>query len=261
MNQDLMHRINLRELGGYPVNQGKKVVKTNHLYRSGEISDLSLEDIRYLQNLGLSFICDLRSKEEQEQHPNPPIEGVEMFSNPALGGAVAVQSLDQLLPALMNHRLTEDPLLGVYKQFVTDEQSKQAYRLLIRTILQSGGRPVLWHCTAGKDRTGFASAIILLLLDAPLETIMEDYMKSSQYRQEANRKWIDQIKEVVQNPEHVSLIQSFMGIKPEYLRAAIDEIVRVYGSTDNYLLEGLGVSDLEREQLQAWYLIEQEAGE
>lgn len=134
-----MHRINLRELGGYPVNQGKKVVKTNHLYRSGEISDLSLEDIRYLQNLGLSFICDLRSKEEQEQHPNPPIEGVEMFSNPALGGAVAVQSLDQLLPALMNHRLTEDPLLGVYKQFVTDEQSKQAYRLLIRTILQSGG--------------------------------------------------------------------------------------------------------------------------
>lgn len=261
MNQELMHRLNLRELGGYVTQQEKRVVKTGRLFRSGEISDLSVEEIQYLKTLGLSFICDLRTEEEQEQKPNPVVEGVVNISIPAMGGAVAVQSLDQLLPALIRHGSAEDSFIAVYKQFVTDEQSIQAYQSLIRTLLRSEGQPVLWHCTAGKDRTGFAAAIILLLLDVPLEVIMEDYMKSSLYRQAANQKWMERIKEVVQNPEHVSLIQTFLGIKLEYLTAAIEEMVLVYGSTDNYLLEGLGISESERAQLQAWYLTDQEAGD
>lgn len=258
MRQNLLHRINFRDLGGYPAFQGKQV-KADHLFRSGEMADLSSKEIEYLRSLGLAWICDLRSEEEQKHKPNPVIDGIVNMSNPAIGGAAAVQNVEQLLSAWKSSEPSGDPLQQVYKQFVTDAQSRQAFQRLIRSILESEGRPVLWHCTAGKDRTGFATAIVLLLLDVPFETIMSDYTKSALYRQEANRKLMEQIGQAVHDSAQLTFIQSLLGVKPEYLLASIEEMNRVYGSVDHYLLEGLGVTAEERKQLQSWYLTEQEA--
>ncbi|MFD0616994.1 tyrosine-protein phosphatase [Paenibacillus sp. GCM10027629] len=256
MKNDLMQRVNFRELGGYKSSNGKKV-RSHRLFRSGEMSELTSEDVAYLESIGLSFICDLRSEEEQREKPNPRITGVSNLSNPAMGGAVAMQDLSDFFKSLgVNGASAQDPLLEAYRQFVSDPKSRQAYRQLIGSILEAEGEPILWHCTAGKDRTGFAAAILLLILDVPMETIMEDYLMTALYRQEANAKIIDQLRHVVQNEEHLSLIRSLLGVKPEYLQASVTEMQRVYGSIENYLTEGLGISQTDREQLQAWYLTE-----
>jgi len=260
MKNDLMQRVNFRELGGYRSSNGKKV-RSNRLFRSGEMSELTLEDVAYLESIGLSFICDLRSEEEQREKPNPRIAGVRNLSNPAMGGAVAMQDLNAFFGSLGAQGAAQDPLLIAYRQFVSDPKSLQAYRRLIGTILEAEGKPALWHCTAGKDRTGFAAAILLLILDVPMETIMEDYLKTELYRQEANAKMIEQLRHVVRNEDHLSIIRSLLGVKPSYLQASVAEMERVYGSVANYLTEGLGLSHADRERLQAWYLTELEQEE
>ncbi|MCP1306305.1 tyrosine-protein phosphatase [Paenibacillus tyrfis] len=250
---DLMRRVNFRGLGGYPSAAGGRV-KSNKLFRSGELSDLKPEDVEYVQSLGLSFICDLRSEGEQQAKPNPVLAGVKNMSNPAMGGAVNMQNLSDVFKTMAANGQGGAPLLEAYKKFVTDPQSRQAYRTFVRSLLEAEGRPVLWHCTAGKDRTGFAAAIVLLLLEVPIGTIMEDYMKTAAYRQEANEKLMAKAREAIQNEEQLTWVRALLGVKPEYLLASLEEMRRVYGSTDNYIVEGLGISDEECKLLQEWYL-------
>ncbi|MCP3773359.1 tyrosine-protein phosphatase [Paenibacillus sp. MZ04-78.2] len=250
---DLMKRVNFRELGGYPSAAGGRV-KANKLFRSGELSELKPEEVEYVHSLGLSFICDLRSEGEQQAKPNPVVAGVKNRSNPAMGGVVNMQNLSDVFNTMMANGQGGDPLLDAYKKFVTDPQSRQAYRTFVRSLLDSEGRPVLWHCTAGKDRTGFAAAIVLLLLEVPIETIVEDYMKSAACRQEANEKLLAKVREAVQSEEQLVWVRALLGVKPEYLLASLEEMRWVYGSTDNYIAEGLGISDEERKLLQEWYL-------
>lgn len=254
MENQLIHRVNFRDLGGYTSLNGKKV-RANMLFRSGDLSELTTEEVEYVRTLGISFICDLRSQEEQQMKPNPVIEGVENLSNPAMGGFVAVQNWTEIIRMIAEKGIENDPLLEMYTQFVTNPQSQLAYRKLIRSILESDGRPVLWHCTAGKDRTGFAAMIVLLLLEVPIETIVEDYMKTALYRLEANEKLMAQLDHVELGEEQLAVMRSLLGIKSEYIMASIEEIQKAYGSIDNYFAEGLGITEEEREIIKGFYLI------
>ncbi|QJC54013.1 tyrosine-protein phosphatase [Paenibacillus albicereus] len=250
---ELKRRLNLRELGGLPAADGKRI-KPGHLYRSGELTDLSEEEFRLLESLGLAFICDLRTADKGVEVPTPRIGETPYVQLPVFGGNFSSSEIPKLLGQMAAGGKLEDPLPGIYRQFVTDEHTRGAYARLVRALLEAEGRPVLWHCTVGKDRTGFAAAVVLLALGASEETIAADYMATEGSRAEATERILAQVGAVLPDERVLGFVRSVLGVSLDYIRSALDEMRSAYGSTDGYLEQGLGVTEQERMLLRERYL-------
>ncbi|QGG58329.1 tyrosine-protein phosphatase [Paenibacillus sp. B01] len=250
---ELKRRLNLRELGGLPAEGGRRV-KPGYLYRSGELTDLSEGEFRLLESLGLAFVCDLRTADKGAEVPTPRIGEAPYLQLPVFGGNFSSGEIPKLLGQLAAGGQLDNPLPGIYRQFVTDEHTRGAYARLMRALLEAEGRPVLWHCTVGKDRTGFAAAVVLLALGASEETISADYMATEGTRPEATERILAQVGAVLPDERVLGFVRSVLGVSPEYIHSALDEMRRVYGSTDGYLEQALGVSAEERRLLRERYL-------
>jgi protein-tyrosine phosphatase len=96
------------------------------------------------------------------------------------------------------------------------------------------------HCTAGKDRTGFGSALLLLLLGVPEKTVMEDYLLSNGFREKLNEKMMTFLGAKLQNDESRAILGAMFEARAEYLQAAIDEVKKQYGSVEVYAEKALG---------------------
>ena len=122
---------------------------------------------------------------------------------------------------------------------------------MLRRIAREENLPTVLHCTAGKDRTGFASALILLSLGVPEETVFEDYLLTNQYREAFHRKvlrWVPLYPLFRTDPED---LLPLLEARPEYLRVSLDTIDELYGSLDAYLEQALGVTPARRAALRA----------
>ena len=124
------------------------------------------------------------------------------------------------------------------------------YSAFIRELADPENCPLVFHCTAGKDRAGIGAAIVLTLLGVPWDTVRNDYLLSNFYRKEENERDLEKIRGDIAKqkgipPEQVDMTtyEAMFLVKPEYLEAARDEAVRRYGSMDAYLRNGLGISD------------------
>lgn len=216
---------NARDIGGFRTADGG-VVSRGLAFRSDELSGLSDTDVAALSGFGIRTVVDFRSKAEIARSGDKYPRQAKMFE-------LGIESGD------LGHVLDD-----------VDEQTgpklmKEIYRLLVRehaktysdffSLLMNGGLPLLFHCTAGKDRTGFAAAMLLSALGVSREDIFHDYMMSAEG---AGRKFGALI-------EREPRLASLVAVRPEYLGAAFDEIELRFGTTENYLTGCLGV-DLER---------------
>lgn len=253
LHDRMRQRLNLRQLGGLPAADGR-TVKADKLFRSGELADLNAEELQLLESLGLAFICDFRTEDKGREVPTPAVLGAAYLQLPVAGANFGPKDIPRLIQALGAGENVVDPLPAVYRQFVTDESTRSVYTQLMRTLIEAEGRPAFWHCTAGKDRTGFAAAVILLALGADEETIIADYMLTAEYRLEASERILGQVSAVFTDERALGFVRGVLGVRPEYIAGALDEMRRVYGSTEAYLEQGLGVSREDREQLRHWYL-------
>lgn len=122
------------------------------------------------------------------------------------------------------------------------------YAACVRRLADPAVLPTLTHCTAGKDRTGFSTAIILLALGVPESTVMEDYLLSNVYRAERNEQTLATLGALMRDPE---LLRPVLEVRPEYLQASFDTIGEVYGSLAAYLENGLGIDQATLERLRA----------
>jgi protein-tyrosine phosphatase len=147
-------------------------------------------------------------------------------------------------------------LENVNRNFIKDTTSKKAFRQFIDLAIEADGSPFLWHCTAGKDRTGFAAAILLIILGVPMEQIFEDYLQSNNNRIEENKKILEILSTMFPNKDEFDYLKESMSVKASYLKAALDEAENSYGSIETYLEEGLGVTADIRSHLQQLYLEE-----
>ena len=136
-------------------------------------------------------------------------------------------------------------MLDANRQFATEFTPQ--YRQFARTIQAANGAPVLWHCSAGKDRAGFAAAILLRILGVPEDIVMQDYMASRNHALEA-RKFQMTLLRLFKGQEAADKMAIFMGVEETWLQAAFDEIDATWGSFDDYVRDGLGLSadDVER---------------
>lgn len=246
---------NFRDLGGY-VTQDGSFVKWGLLYRSNDLADLTSRDLQYLGRLGVRLVCDFRSEGERVANPN---RTPDVSAPPATANLeIAVEGVD---PAKMQWMIRTGRLSGpqmeqtmeaAYRAFVTDFGDR--YRAMFERISNPDQLPTILHCTAGKDRTGFASAMVLMTLGVPEETVFDDYMRTNLYRANYN-KWIKRLVPVY------SLFRTggddmapLLDARRSYLQASLDAIHDNYGDFDGYLEQGLGIDTAQRERLKRMFL-------
>lgn len=244
---------NFRDLGGYRT-VDEKVVRWGLLYRSDALHKLTDVDLKHLSALDLNRVIDFRSEYEKGQEPDrlPGDVNIQRVEIPILDASTrAVQeSRGEFVKKLKDI----DPakyMIETYVGFAT--QFTPAFQRFFRELASGDGRPILFHCTAGKDRTGYAAAILLRILGVPHKTVMEDYLLTNNYFF-AGYKWNLVLARLMKGRQFAEAIKGFMMADHRYLLAAFAAIDREHGSFENYLRNGLGLSAAEIEYFKASYL-------
>ncbi|MBC1975929.1 tyrosine-protein phosphatase [Listeria booriae] len=242
---------NFRDLGGY-VNTAGKTVKWGKLYRSSLLTNITEKDKDTLEKLGVSWICDLRSTSEIAAKPTPALAHIKNRHIP-IGTAKNESTESQKIDIPDDHRVYE-PLMGEsYRVFV---QSKDGFREIFNDIIEKEEVPFLFHCTAGKDRTGVLGALLLKLLDVPENTILADYELTNQYADNILGE-MQGLVNAFSNSERKIDLENFRPMaeaRPAYLEIAFDEMQKEYGSVDAYLEKGIGITPSEKAKFQTMML-------
>jgi protein-tyrosine phosphatase len=230
------------------------------VYRSDQLNPISAEDLVKISELGLKNDFDLRTDEEAKARPDQLPPGVKRVP---LNVLADVQQSDlALLQKLLGNPKEANAALGggkveamferLYREFISLPSAKRAYRELFVALGEGGQLPSLFHCTAGKDRTGWAAAALLTLLGVPKDKVIEDYLRSNEYILPRYKKAIGAF--VAAGGEQ-AIPLAIVGAKPEYLNASFSEMERLYGSIENYFCEGLGIDAAGQEAQRALYLV------
>ena len=249
---------NLRDLGGYKTKDGK-TVKRGLVYRSNQLHHVSPEDMKKISELGLKNSFDLRTFGERQPRPDEVPPEVDVVWLDVLADAPGAG------PA-QNERLMQDPkaaneafgggkadegFIASYRQFVSLPSAQHEFRKLFLMLGDENELPALFHCTTGKDRTGWAAAALLTLLGVPKEVIMEDYLRSNDYIIPMYQEVIDKFVEAGGEKE---IPLALLGVKEMYLEAAFDEMRTKYDTIEKYFSEGLGIDAAQQKALRNLYL-------
>lgn len=211
-----------------------------HLYRSDHLGALNEGDARQILALGIRRVLDFRGVQERTSAACR-LPGVTVHSLPI--EPTIVQALHALIDQ-GRHVSGADVLAHMqdtYRGFVRTNTPRFAefFRLLL-----ASSEPTVFHCTAGKDRTGFAAALLLKALGASDHDVMQDYLLTNDRLQMPAQGWHALPREAV---------EVLWRVQPEFLQAAFDEVDAGYGSLDRYLRAGLGLGEAERERLHVLY--------
>lgn len=237
---------NLRDVGGWPTADGGRV-RAGQLYRSVDLSRLSDADLDAFHALGIRTIYDLRSTAERDQAPDRVPDGAVYVWLDVLADALrsAPATLTDVLtdPGLATKLLGNGRAVtmfeGAYRQIVSSDSARAAYRTLYLDLADPARRPALVHCLTGKDRTGWAAAALLWLLGVPDELVLADYLLTNAQLLPALQPKFDAFAARGGDPE---LLMPVFGVRERYLEAARDELRRRYGTINGYFADGLGLT-------------------
>lgn len=239
---------NARQLGGVTRPDGRRI-KENLLLRTGHLGKASDGDVRRLADMGLAHIIDLRDEREVSENPDRPVPGAEHHHIPALGDLydIFVKRPDDptLTPAELHRDFTT-----IYRVLALSPHSQDAYEEFFRVLLSSAGKPVLWHCTQGKDRTGIAAILLLMALGFEEDAAIEEYLLTNIH---ANRK-IDAFIASGRAPEKLDFVKELELVFEDNARYWLHCVQLEYGNVQNYLELVLGLGPKEIETLEKYYL-------
>lgn len=249
---DLQGQSNFRDVGGYRTIDGLRV-KWGEVYRSGELHKLTDADVEKLDALGIRTVANLLTEAEIEARGRDRLpKNVREVSLPMEAG-----KLRELATVVNEARGTgnfsEVPVdLNSEIHRILIDEGREYYATLLREIVDPANRPMVYHCSHGVHRTGTATAILLSALGVPWETIREDYLLSNKYREKEIGIRVNELKQLAADtfliePEEVDMasIRAFYILDATYIDASLDQAINEYGSMENYIRKGLGVSDEE----------------
>ncbi|MEU1980335.1 tyrosine-protein phosphatase [Nocardia sp. NPDC019395] len=206
---------NARDVGGYRTADGR-TVRSGIVFRTDQLTNLTPADLAELSRLGVREVDDLRTVYERALAPDRIPAGAQANWYDVIGAAP--------LPELMSTLAGGNDM---YRALITAPGANRAVAAVLRDIVETGRTPeggaVLFHCTAGKDRTGWVAAVLLTALGVDRDTVTADYLLSNHYRNAGPGDGMN-------------------GVQQEWLDSAFDQIQVTYGSFDRYVSEGLGLS-------------------
>lgn len=251
-----LHRIesahlgNLRDIGGRPTSDGG-LVATGVAYRSAELADEAIVDDPDLATLAVRTVVDLRTVDERAARPDRVPAGARLVELDVLadlpsGAAAQLTSLFEAHGGRLDGLDVAEQMRATYRTFITSPAARAAYAAFVRVIIDPERVPVLFHCTAGKDRTGWAGTILLLAAGVTREEAVDEYLAVNPAVRATYAPLLAQFAATGGDPDALA---PFLEVRPDYLQAAFDELDRTYGSFDAYLSEGLGLTTVEVEAL------------
>ncbi len=230
---------NFRDLGGYAAKDGR-TLRWRRIFRSNHLGKVTDGDIAVLRELGLKAAFDLRGVEERIPDACR-IDGINVHSLP-IEPVTMVVIRERLANGTLTTGETMDIMRDSYRNYVL--QNTPRFRQLFAHLVEDHA-PLVIHCTADKDRTGFASALILYALGVADDVIVQDYLLTNKY-------YLRDTTNAGQLPEEVRA--GLQTVHETFLAAAFEAVRAGYGDIDSYIESGLGVGSNERATLERLYL-------
>lgn len=243
---------NFRDAGGYRTQSGEPVA-WGRIFRSGHLANLSGADRARLAALDLDLVCDFRRPDEQQREPSELPQGVSLLNAPVTPG-----SQGKTIYANLNQRDKEssegamfDFMCAINREFVVSQH--ESFRQVFVRLLASGAERVLFHCSAGKDRTGFAIAMLHMALGVSERDVESDYLLTSRYYIPEQHISYIRSKYPVDHLDDTALLP-MLRADIAYLRSAFKSIDSRFASRDVFLESALGLGVEEREELRRRFL-------
>jgi protein-tyrosine phosphatase len=218
---------NFRDLGGIPAKDGRKI-RSGLLYRSGDLHSITDEDVLTLERLGIAMIIDFRSPREIEKRPNRDIPGVRGIKYLPIYDAprdLAAKYIEE-----GNEEGLKQLLTGEYERIILNYPAE--YKQFLFEVAHNPNVPLVFQCSAGKDRTGLATIFLLTALGVGMEKILEDYYLTNIYAQAHAREIIGNLNHKGHNGE---LMRPMLEVRQEYLDAAFSVINERYGNLESFI--------------------------
>ncbi|WP_412989721.1 tyrosine-protein phosphatase [Pediococcus siamensis] len=249
---------NFRELGGYQTTDGK-TVKWHKIIRSGTLGSLTDHDVDFLDNYGLKYDVDFRSPAERTQEPDRiPSETKYLF--------MPVFSTDETQNSKQTDRLQRkmetDPTTGrqqmhhVYQDIITNPHSQKAYRQFFDVLLENDANDstLLFHCTAGKDRTGMGAVYFLSALGVNEDTVKADYLLTNKVTKPKLENLVKTLKLKQASSAFIQSMRDLQSVQISFFNTAMDQIQKTSGTMDAYLHDYLKLSTTDIHDLRQIYL-------
>ena len=242
--------LNFKSLAkGLKNTEGKTVIK-NTIFRSGVVSYASKSDIRQLQGFGVEDIYDFRSNDEIGEMP--PL-ATDMFKTRHF------DILDRANPLGVSNltQFSREQLVDLMKRMYSEAFAKtEGFRPVIESILDQDSNAFLYHCSAGKDRTGVFSAILMMLLDFDIASIRKEYERQDMISMFILKRKMAHMFDADENEvDDTKKFDAMMLALPEYINAYIAQIFKDYGSFDAYLSNKFGITPVIKAEFKNRYLI------
>jgi len=235
---------NLRDMGGWATPRGH--VRTGMLYRSAEFGALEGDAATAFAKLGIRSVYDFRTAEERSANPNTVPPGTEytvldiLADDSSAGPAQVAQAMGD--PKKASETLGGGKVIAMfedgYRQIVGSPSALTGYHQFFTDISEPEHRPGAFHCTTGKDRTGWAAAIFLLLLGVSEDDVYKEYLLTNDQLIPVLKPITDKFVAAGGDPD---LVAPIVGVERSYLDAGMDEMKKRFKSVDGYLTDGLGL--------------------
>jgi protein-tyrosine phosphatase len=241
---------NWRSLGGMVGADGKKV-KEGLLFRSGQLFKLTVDQVDFLRDeKNIERIFDFRGPDECKEFPDNTWAGVDYVVLDILSDAQTNQA--SVSEIVSGEGSVDENMLITYEEMVLTNSAQKCYHDFLTTLVDDP-KPIVFHCFAGKDRTGVGAALILKALDVSEDQIFTDYLKTNEQRREANQEILAELKEEM-NKEQLKEVEVALTVKEDYLKRYFATVKENYGDFDNYFTKGLRLPDDFKARMQQIYL-------
>ena len=247
---DLEGANNFRDLGGYPLADGF-VFRSGKIYRSDHLAHLTDSDQQFLGDIGLKTVVDFRRRIEREENPDRIVDAaIQQLWLPVEAEGVDVISIRRRMEeGSVSEEDARNYLIDANESFVRNHRG--VFSEFLHLLLDEANYPIVFHCSAGKDRAGFAAVLTLLSAGASHETVMHDYLATNH----CNANYVNGILDGLSDNPKLNVapeaIQTLMQVQPAFLQRAFDTISTDFGHVDQFLAQGLDFGPEKQQRVKA----------